>query len=78
MLTNANNCADGVYFYVFGHSKQLLQSKFFFNREKVATEGEKRGKKADENNGHYVFASSRLPERRPLERRTLAPTWDLL
>ena len=26
-----------------------------------------------ENSGHYVIASSRPPERRPLERRTLAP-----
>ena len=40
---------------------------------------EKRGKKrekkekTDENSGHYVIASSRPPERRPLERRTLAP-----
>ena len=30
-------------------------------------------KKTDENSGHYVIASSRPPERRPLERRTLAP-----
>ena len=45
-------------------------------------DGEKRGKKTgkkkekektDENSGHYVIASSRPPERRPLERRTLAP-----
>ena len=37
--------------------------------------GEKTGKmeKTDENSGHYVIASSRPPERRPLERRTLAP-----
>ena len=42
--------------------------------EKVTREetGKKKGK-ADENSGHYVIASSRLPERRPLERRTLAP-----
>ena len=37
----------------------------------------KRGKKeeanTDENSGHYVIAISRPPERRPLERRTLAP-----
>ena len=38
-------------------------------------DGKKRGekKKTDENSGHYVIASSRPPERRPLERRTLAP-----
>ena len=29
--------------------------------------------KTDENSGHYVIASSRAPERRPLERRTLMP-----
>ena len=38
-------------------------------------DGEKREKRGgtDENSGHYVIASSRPPERRPLERRTLAP-----
>ena len=38
--------------------------------------GEKRGEKekTDENSGHYVIASGRPPERRPLERRTLVPT----
>ena len=39
-------------------------------------DGEKRGEKKenmDENSGHYVIASSGPPERRPLERRTLAP-----
>ena len=37
--------------------------------------GKKREKKenTDENSDHYVIASSRPPERRPLERRTLAP-----
>ena len=38
--------------------------------------GEKNGgkkEKTDENSGHYVIASSRPPERRPLEHRTLAP-----
>ena len=34
--------------------------------------GEKK-EKPDENSGHYVIASSRPPERQPLERRTLAP-----
>ena len=33
----------------------------------------KKREKTDENSGHYVIASSRPPERRPLERRTLAP-----
>ena len=33
---------------------------------------EKKREKTDENSGPYVIASSRPPERRPLERRTLA------
>ena len=33
----------------------------------------KKNENTDENSGHYVIASSRPPERRPLERRTLAP-----
>ena len=33
----------------------------------------KKKEKTDENSGHYVIASSRPPECRPLERRTLAP-----
>ena len=37
------------------------------------TGGKKKKKMTDENSGHYVIASSRPPERRPLERRTLAP-----
>ena len=43
------------------------------------TGGKKRGKKTgkkektDKNSGHYVIASSRPPERQPLEHRTLAP-----
>ena len=36
--------------------------------------GKKRKKEnTDENSGHYVIASCRPPERRPLECRTLAP-----
>ena len=44
-------------------------------RKKRGKNGEKKEKKenTDENSGHYVIASSRPPERRPLERRTLAP-----
>ena len=42
--------------------------------------GKKRGKKkkkekTDENSGHYIISSSRPPERRPLERHTLAPIY---
>ena len=39
-------------------------------------DGEKKKEKKEKNvvfSGHYVIASSRPPERRPLERRTLAP-----
>ena len=35
--------------------------------------GENGEEKTDENSGNYVIASSPLPERRPLERRTLVP-----
>ena len=38
--------------------------------------GEKKKENTDENSGHYVIASSRPPERRPLERRTLAPKYE--
>ena len=47
--------------------------------KKKKKNGKKTGKKkkkkenTDENSGHYVIASSRPPERRPLERRMLAP-----
>ena len=40
---------------------------------KKTGEKKKKKKNTDENSGHYVVASSRPPERRPLERRTLAP-----
>ena len=33
--------------------------------------------KTDENNGHYVIASSRPPERRQLERRSLVPIFSV-
>ena len=40
--------------------------------------GKKNGKKkTDENSGHYVIASSRPPERRPLEHRILVPIADV-
>ena len=42
-------------------------------RDGGKTGGKKRKENTDENSGHYVIASSRPPERRPLERRTLAP-----
>ena len=35
--------------------------------------GGKKEENTDESSGHYVVASSRPPERRPLERRTLVP-----
>ena len=49
-------------------------------KQKTGKTGKKK-ENTDENSGHYVIASSRPPERRPLERRTLAPphsgpTWD--
>ena len=74
----------GVYPYVFGRSKQLSLNKFFDpstpSMRKGCDGGKNGGKKGgkkeentDENSGHYVIASNRPPERRPLERRTLAP-----
>ena len=41
--------------------------------EKKTGEKKEKKEKTDENSGHYVIASSRLPKRQPLERRTLAP-----
>ena len=38
----------------------------------------KKQEKTDENSGHYVVASSRPPERQPLERRTLVPIISLM
>ena len=73
---------------MFGRSKQLSLNKIFDpstpsmrkGRDGEKKTGKKNGKKrgekkenTDENSGHYVIASSRPPERRPLERRTLAP-----
>ena len=70
----------GVHPLVFGLSNQLSRNKFFdpstpSMRKDRDGEEEKNGKKekTDENSGHYVVASSRPPERQPLERRTLAP-----
>ena len=78
--------ADGV--WIFGRFKQLSRNKFFDpstpsmrkgrdggNGKKTGEKEKKREKKekSDENSGHYVIASSRPPERRPLERRMLAP-----
>ena len=75
----------GVYPKVFGHSKQLSLNKFFDPSTPSMRKGrdgekktgkknrKKKREKTDENSGHYVIASSRPPERRPLERRTLAP-----
>ena len=47
-------------------------------KKKTGKMGKKRKEKTDENSGHYVIASSRPPERRPLERRTLAPKISIL
>ena len=71
--------ANGVWkgIWVFGRSKQLLPNKFFDPSTpsmRKGCDGEKRGgKTTDENSGHYVIASSRPQECRPLERITLAP-----
>ena len=41
--------------------------------EEKEKEKRKKREKNDVFSGHYVIASSRPPERRPLERRTLVP-----
>ena len=83
----ADGVWKGVYPQVFGHSKQLSLNKFFDpstpSMRKGRDGGEKRkngGKKekTDENSGHYVIASSRPPERQPLERRMLVPKYVVL
>ena len=59
--------ADGVWKGVYpGRSKQLSLNKFFDPSTPFMRKGRDGGKK-------YVIASSRPPERRPLERHTLAP-----
>ena len=58
----------------FGHSKQLSLNKFFDLSTPSMRKGRVGGKKKTvENSGHYVIASSQLPECRPLERSMLAP-----
>ena len=81
----ADGVWKGVYPYpmVFGWFRQDWLNKFFDpttpsmrkGRYGEKNGGEKNGKKekTDENSGHYVAASSRPPERRTLERRTLMP-----
>merc|ERR1719312_1078638 len=71
----------GVYPLVFGRSRHFSLNKFFDpstpsmrkGRDGEKNEKKKKKENTDENSGHYVVASSRPPERRPLERRTLAP-----
>ena len=83
----ADRLWKGVFPNVLGCSCKLLPTKFFDPSTPSMRKGcdggkkrEKRGKKrggkkenTDENSGHYVIASSRPPERRPLERRPLVP-----
>ena len=73
----ADGVWKGVYPLVFGRSDQSLLNKFFGPSPPSMRKGrgggemggkQGRKKKNDENSGHYVIASSRLPERRPLER----------
>ena len=72
----------GVYLQVFGRSKQLSLNKFFdpstpsMRKGCDGGNGGKNGggkEKTDDYSGHYIIASSRPPEHRPLERRTLVP-----
>ena len=54
-------------------TKLMLYSTLVEIEVEVGVELGKKKEKTNENSGHYVIASSRPPERRPLERRTLAP-----
>ena len=60
---------------VFGWSTAsndaVLGSKNLFSES--CLERPKKSEKTDGNSGHYVIASSRPPDRRPLERRSLVP-----
>ena len=79
----ANGVWEGVYLQVFGRSKQLLLNKFFdpstpsMRKGRDGGNGGKNGGKKEEktydHSGHYVIASSRPPDRRQLECRTLMP-----
>ena len=46
--------------------------------KKTGKNGKKKREKTDGNSGHYVIASSRPTERRPLERLTLVPKGNCL
>ena len=81
-LTSHSNCWQ--FYKFFGvtrdsdmwHSWASHRTSFrSLKNGKKKTKKKKRKKKenTDENSGHYVIASSRPPERQPLERRTLAP-----
>ena len=76
----ADGIWKGVYPQVFGRSKQLSLNKFFDLSTPAMRKGrdgeksgKKTGKKTDDYGGHHVIASSRLPERRPLECCMLVP-----
>ena len=43
--------------------------------KKNGKNGVEKKEKTDDYSGHYVIASSRPPECRPLERRLLVPKW---
>ena len=77
----------GVYPWVFGRSKQLSLNKFFdpttpsmrkgcnggMGKKRKKKQGEKNKKRLMKIMATISFASSRPPERRPLEHRTLVP-----
>ena len=67
-------------------SRQLSQNKLFDLNSPSMRKGRDRGKKTgkkkkekktDDNSGHHLTASSRLPEHRSLECRTLLPIFIL-
>ena len=76
----ADGVWKGVYPQIFGHSKQLLLNKFFDPSTPSMRKVDDREKKRKDCgfSGHYVIASSRPPKHRPLERRTLVPSVEVV
>ena len=58
---------------IFDPSTPSMRKGCDGGKKRGAENGKKREENNDENSGHYVIASSRPPERRPLEHGTLVP-----
>ena len=76
----ADGIWQGVYLEIFGRSRQILLRNLFDLSTPFIRKGRDEGEKNGEKKKRLMkilattsFASSRPPERRPLERRTLMP-----